>query len=162
MRAMKLVLDATALRSGMQLSGEFDWITAPSIISEIERGKQGRDVTLLTDISIRVLEPGEKALATVSACAEKTSDTGRLSRADLDVLALAYEHKAIILTDDYSIQNVARILKIEYMTGGERGIRKIIHWTWRCKGCGRFFNAEPDGKECPVCGSEVRTVPKKK
>lgn len=158
---MKLVLDATALRSGMQISGDLDWYTTPSVMSEIARGKQGRDMELLKDVAVKVMEPSEKAVAKVRDCAGNTCDTGRLSSADIEILALAYDLGGVLLTDDYSIQNVAEVLGIEYRGGSQRGIEEVIHWTWRCRGCGRYFDAEPGVKECPVCGSGVRTVRKK-
>ena len=44
---MKFVLDATAIRSGMTFSGEFQWFITPSVKSEIARGKAARDLELL-------------------------------------------------------------------------------------------------------------------
>ena len=158
---MKFILDATALRSGMMLSGEFEWYTTSSVMAEIGKGRQAKDLDLLKDISINTVEPGQKYIAEIREAAEKTGDIGRLSIPDIEILALAMELDGTLLTDDYSIQNVAKVLNVEYRSGGQKGIKKIIHWTWRCKGCGRFFDEEPKGLECGICGSEVRTVRKK-
>ena len=87
-----------------------------------------------------------------------TGDDGRLSETDTELLALALQLKAEIISDDYSVQNVATILQISFKTALQ-GIRKVIHWTYRCRGCGRYYEKmEPD---CPICGSEVRSVRKK-
>ena len=50
--------------------------------------------------------------------AKKTGDFIVLSKADLSLIALAIEFKEkgckpIVLTDDFALQNVCRILKIE-------------------------------------------------
>jgi len=58
--------------------------------------------------------------------------------------------------DDYSIQNVATRLGVPYERVLERGIVEVVRWRYRCTGCGRFFD-EPI-KECPVCGSRVKTT----
>jgi UPF0271 protein len=155
---MPYVLDATALRSGVSTQDKSQWFTTPGVINEIQRGKVSRDLELAIEISITVMAPGEEAHNKIMETARKTGDDGRLSATDIELLALAWELKATIVSDDYSVQNVASILKIPIKTNLE-GIRKIIHWTYRCRGCGRYFEKkEPD---CPICGSEVRTVGKK-
>ena len=157
---MKLVLDATAIRSGMTFSGEFEWYMTPSVKDEVMRGKLARDLELLADISIKIMEPSPDILEKIRRTAGETGDIGRLSDTDVDVLALGLELRATILSDDYSIQNVAKVLGIDYKGGAEKGITEVYNWHWRCRGCGRFFDEE--AKECPVCGSGLRSVRKKK
>ena len=159
---MRFVLDATAIRSGMVISGEAEWFTTPSIISEIKKGRLAKDLELLSDISITVADPGPDSVNTIKEAASKTGDIGRLSEPDVSILALAFELGGILLTDDYSIQNVAEVLDIKYKSGSQEGIKEIYEWAWRCRGCGRYFGEEPAGKECKICGSEVRTVRKNK
>lgn len=153
---MRLILDATAIRMGMTYSGEYEWYTSTSVINEIQKGKLAKDIQLLRDITLKVTEPREDNIARVIQVAEDTGDIGRLSNTDLDILALALELDGILLSDDYSIQNVAKVLGIQYKTGIEPGIKKIFSWRSRCRGCGRWFDNEIS--ECPVCGSEVRLV----
>ena len=156
---MKFVLDATAIRSGMMLSGECQWFMTPSVKNEIARGKAARDLELLVDISIKIMEPSRESVMRIRDKAGETGDIGRLSDTDIDVLALGLELEATILTDDYSVQNIAKALGIDYRSGAQRGIEKVYIWHWRCRGCGRFFDEE--AKECPVCGSDLRSVRKK-
>jgi len=156
---MPYVLDTTAIRSGVSTQDRSMWFTTPGVIDEVQRGKVSRDLELAIEISITVMAAGDEALRKIQEIAKKTGDDGRLSATDIELLALAWELKATIVSDDYSVQNVASILEIPIKTNLE-GIRKIIHWTYRCKGCGRFFEKkEPD---CPICGSEIRTVSRKK
>ena len=155
----KIILDATAIRSGMMLSGEFQWFITPSVKEEVSRGKQSRDLNLLSDISIDIMEPTSKNSERVKEAAERTGDIGRVSTTDMDILALALDIDAIILTDDYSVQNLAKHLDIDYRSGVEKGIKKEFEWHWRCRGCGRYFDEEK--VDCPICGSELRSVRKR-
>ena len=83
-----------------------------------------------------------------------------LSEIDIEILALALEYKEenkynpIILTDDYSIQNMSNFLKIEYKNISQKGITKRFKWISRCQGCGKKF--KEDIKICPICGSEIK------
>ena len=154
---MNYVLDATAIRSGMTISGE-GWYTIPEVIDEIRLGRQARNLDMLLEASLKVMSPDEAALKTIEEAASKTHDLESLSRTDIGVLALAYQLKATIISDDYAVQNIASILKIPIKTD-LKGIREIIHWTFRCRGCGKYYDKmQPD---CPVCGSEIRRVKKK-
>ena len=100
-----------------------------------------------------------EAIGKVRGAAETTGDISRLSDTDIDVLALALELDAIILTDDYSIQNLARILHVKYQEGVESGIREVFEWNYKCTGCARTY--ENELAECPICGSKLKMVRKK-
>ena len=154
---MTYVLDATAIRSGMTIAGE-GWFTTTSVINEIRLGRQGKGLDLLLETTIKVMEPDENFKEEVKKAAISTGDIESLSKTDIDVLALAHQLKATLISDDYAVQNIASILKIIYKTD-LAGIREIIHWTYRCRGCGKYF--EENQIDCPVCGSEVRKVKNK-
>jgi len=62
--------------------------------------------------------------------------------------------KAIILTDDYSIQNVASTLNIKYQSFSQKGITKKFKWQYRCPGCKKQFKETVT--ICPICGTETR------
>ena len=151
---MVFVLDATAIRSGMTIAGE-GWFTTSSVINEIRLGRQGKAVNILLETSLKIMEPDDNFKLEIENAAKTTGDIDSLSKTDLDVLALALQLKATIISDDYAIQNIASILKIKYNTD-LAGIREIIYWTYRCKGCGKYY--EENQIDCPVCGSEVRRV----
>lgn len=156
---MKLVLDATAIRNGLAISGEYEFFMPPSVKEEISSGKQARDLDLLIETSIKIAEPSEASIGTIREKAKETGDIGRLSETDTDVLALALDLDATILSDDYSIQNVAESLGIGYKSSITRGIKEIYIWQWRCRGCGRYFKEE--FSDCPICGSGLRSVRKR-
>ena len=154
---MVFVLDATAIRSGMTIAGE-GWFTTPDIVNEVKLGRQARNLEMLLDVSIKVMSPDDVSIKKIEEIASETHDIESLSRTDIGVLALAYQLEATIISNDYAVQNVASILKIPIKTD-LKGIREIIHWTFRCRGCGRYFEKEP--VDCPICGSEIRRVKKK-
>jgi UPF0271 protein len=156
---MHYILDATALRSGVVISGEDEWYTTPSVIEEIRRGKMAKDIEILRDVSIKITSPKQEVITEVKRAAETTGDISRLSETDIEVLALALELEALIFTDDYSIQNLAMVLSIEYQPGVEKGITEIFKWESKCSGCARTFDGQKD--TCPVCGSDLKLVRKK-
>jgi UPF0271 protein len=156
---MRYILDATVIRSGMQISGQDEWFTAQSVMEELRKGRAAKNVGLLSDIYLKVLIPVKGGRVRVEAQARQTGDIDRLSDTDLDVLALALELEATIVSDDYSIQNVARCMNIKYISGIQSGIKEVYAWILRCKGCGRFYEKKIDN--CPVCGSDLKTVRKK-
>ena len=151
---MKKVLDATAIRSGMTISGE-EWYTTPGVVREVRLGRQAKTLDMLLDVTIRVMSPDGKAVEAVTAAARDTNDLPALSDTDMEVLALAYQLGAVLLSDDYAVQNVAAVLGLE-VSGCLEGIREVITWTFRCRGCGRYFKTNME--QCPVCGSPVRRV----
>lgn len=156
---MRYVLDATVIRSGMQTSGQDEWFTTQSVMKELRKGKAEKDAGLLSDIYLKVLIPSSESRARVESQAKQTGDLDRLSETDLDVLALALELGATIVSDDYSIQNVARYTNLNYISGVQPGIKEVYAWSLRCKGCGRFYERNIDN--CPVCGSGLKTVRRK-
>jgi UPF0271 protein len=156
------VLDSSAILSGKPLSGEM--VTSPLIIKEFRRGQSYRSLNFLLMAGMRILSPSKSSLEKIENGAEKTGDEFRLSKADKEILALALElsdekdRKVILLTDDYSMQNLAKKIGIEYLSVSQEGIKEEFHWILRCTGCGRFFKKKM--KKCPICGSELKTVRK--
>ncbi len=151
---MRRVLDASALLSGASFDGEL--FTTPEAVAEVRRYGSTPQLDATLAVKVRVLAPSTEAIGAVDSIARETGDIARLSPTDRGLLALARTLDATLLTDDYSIQNVASLLGIPFERVLERGIREVVHWRYRCAGCGRFF--EEPVRECPVCGSEVRTT----
>ncbi len=152
--AVKLVLDTSALLSGMDFDG--DLYTSQHILDELHR--QGTDPRMeaLLETKVKVREPSAKSIAETRRKAAATGDARRLSPTDIRVLALALDLQGTIVTDDYSIQNVAKELGVPYRGAGLAEIREGVEWHYRCTGCGRYLH-EPL-EICPVCGSPVKTT----
>jgi UPF0271 protein len=87
--------------------------------------------------------------------------------ADKQVLALALELKDIgyqpqIVTDDYSIQNVANQLSIQFAPLMTFGIRYRFLWALYCPACHRKYPADYRSKRCEICGTELKRKPLEK
>ena len=102
---------------------------------------------------IKVKDPNAESIEKVRKTARDSGDIYKLSGADIDVIALAVENHADIVSDDYSIQNVSKILQIKYHTTAQEGIKKEYEWGKICPGCGLKHSMEFD--ECEVCGTKL-------
>lgn len=151
---MKLVLDTSAILSGMDFPGEV--YVPSSVVREADVKGMDPRIASFFDAKARVWEPREEDLAAVLQASQETGDEVKLSPTDRDVLALAVQLRAVVVTDDYTIQNVATKLGLEYRPAVLPGIRTPIGWSFRCAGCGRYWPEPAD--ECPVCGARVRRV----
>ena len=81
-----------------------------------------------------------------------------LSETDTKLIALTFDHKdqAILLSDDYSVQNIASLLNLEFSSVKERGIREAIEWKFQCIGCKKIYDTTH--KTCTECGSKLRRI----
>jgi UPF0271 protein len=158
------ILDTSAILSGKPINlDNVSLVTPPDISNELKPG--GRDHRLfqfLIERGLTIRSPTKKSVDKINNISSKTGDSSRLSTTDIEILALALdiskddEKEAIILTDDYSIQNVAHVLKIKFKTISQSGITKRFKWSCRCRGCGKKF--KENIKICPICGAETKTV----
>ena len=130
--------------------------TTKSVISEV---KDRFSRFKIAAIPIEVASPRKESLEKVKNVAVKTGDVDKLSLTDLEVIALAYEIKGTIVSDDRNVQNVAKILGISFLSLFNKGISKVIVWGKKCEGCGRFFSSRK--KKCPFCGRKLKKIIKK-
>jgi UPF0271 protein len=147
---MTLVLDASIFFSEIPVEGPA-W-TTPSVVEELGDLHARCRFEVLAATGLRVREPREEDRVRVEAAALATGDTGVLSGTDRDILALALELSAVIVTDDFAVQNVAHRLGIETRSIRQRPAR-AIRWRYRCSGCGRYWREPGD---CPVCGAAIK------
>jgi UPF0271 protein len=155
---MKLVLDSSAILSGKNFSNEYELYTSPLISNELEQSEMSESFQYLIDAGLRIMAPSMKSILLVQEKAKKTGDINRLSEPDMELLSLALEIDGVIMTNDYSIQNLASELNVRFISISEANITKIITWEYQCKGCAQIFQEKQ--KDCPVCGSQLRFKPK--
>jgi UPF0271 protein len=115
---------------------------------------------------LKVKAPKEKFLNIAKASANKVGDSFKLSETDIQLLSLALELKLEgftpqIVTDDYSIQNVATQLGIEFLALATFGIKRLLEWIRYCPACYREYPANCSTKECQVCGTELKRKPRR-
>ena len=159
---MRFILDSTVIRSGMQISGQDEWYTTQSVMNELKKGRAAKDAGLLADIYLIVLMPGKENRKLVETLAKQTGDIDRLSDTDLDVLALALELEATIVSDDYSIQNVANQVNVNFASLMTYGIRFRHHWIMYCPACYRKYSSDHHNETCQVCGTRLKRKPLRK
>lgn len=136
------VLDAGALIEGAAGEG----VTGPGVAGETE-----------VPATVNVVEPKKEFVTRVEQAARETGDLDVLSRADAEVLALALQLGAVLVSNDYAVQNVASRLGIEWQ-GTRGGMEREIEWEWYCPACGRRYARR---QECVVCGTETKRRPKR-
>jgi UPF0271 protein len=116
---------------------------------------------------LTVSSPKSSVFQDVQEASMKVGDMRYLSEADLQVLALALELKGrglspVIVTDDYSIQNVANKIDVEFTSLMTFGIKFRFKWILYCPACYRKYPPDYKFKVCEVCGTELKRKPKKK
>jgi endoribonuclease Nob1 len=147
---MKLVLDASAFFGEMPLEGAL--FTSPLICIELKDFRSRGRLEVLQAEGLCVVEPGEESRQRVTEAATRSGDACVISPADHEILALALELGACLVTDDFAVQNVASTLRIPTRSLLQR---KAAHrkWRFRCSGCGRYSK---DTGECMVCGAPMK------
>jgi UPF0271 protein len=149
-----LVLDTSLLLGGKEPPRTQRWATTPEAQAEISPGgKDARRFQQWLDTGLQIRSAPPTALGRIEDTAMSAGNLGRLSDADLSLLALAWHEKATLVSDDMTLLDIAMRLKIKTQTINHDGIATTKNWKPRCKGCGRWFEEQP--KDCPICGSEV-------
>ncbi|HDM25560.1 nucleic acid-binding protein [Euryarchaeota archaeon ex4484_162] len=157
------ILDTSAILSGKSISPVDGEMLAPESVS-LEFRKSGRDYRnfqFLIEKGLLIISPSKNSISLVRKVAETTGDIGRLSNVDIDVLALALDKQkenfdVMILTDDYSIQNVAHAMGIKFISLSQKGIKEEFKWIYVCRGCGKKFDRHI--KVCPICGKTTKSI----
>ena len=165
-----VVLDTSAFIAGFDpFSISEELYTAPLVREEILGGSMSwvRFKTAVESGKLKVKMPDSVFLDEVKASANAVGDTFFLSEVDLQVLALALELKSqgrnpLIVTDDYSIQNVANQLSMQFASLATFGIRFRLHWIRYCPACHRKYPADYTSRKCEVCGTELKRKPLRK
>jgi UPF0271 protein len=164
-----IVLDTSAFLAGFDpFSLSEEQVTVPKVEEEIRKNSiiRVRFNTAIENGKLKVKVPSEEFLNKVKVSATKVGDSFLLSETDIQLLALALELKAIgympeIVTDDYSIQNVATQLGMEFLALATFGIKRLLEWIRYCPACHREYPANCSSKECLVCGTELKRKPRR-
>lgn len=157
------ILDTSAILSGKPLDfTDASMITTFSVSSELQSGgKDYQNFLYLKDKGLEFQIPSKESIDFIEKTSKKTGDKGRVSKVDLEILALALDLQkkgldAIILSDDYSIQNIASELKLDFESISQKGITKKLKWGVKCRGCGKKF--KENISVCLICGSDTKKI----
>lgn len=154
------ILDASAFINGFEPKGQFNF-TVSEITDEVKDLKS----KILLDQAIEegkiiIKEPKEEFIQELNEIISESGDDLRLSDADKKLLALALDLRSEneninVLTDDYSMQNVLKIMDIPYDSIITEGIKGVYNWVKTCEGCKKEFDADYPFDDCEICGSKV-------
>lgn len=143
--------------------------TVPAVSDELASNSivYTRFKTAVESGKLQMKTPSAFFLGRVKESSRVVGDVLFLSEVDSQVLALALELKGsgdnpLIVTDDYSIQNVANQLGLEFAPLMTFGIRYRLNWTIYCPACHRQYSADYKGKKCQACGTELKRKPLKR
>lgn len=165
-----VVLDTSAFIAGFDpLSIMHDVYSVKAVEMELAAGSLPfvRFKTAVDNGKLRLKAPRAEFLRRVKESSHDVGDVFFLSDVDSQVLALALELKdsgnePLIVTDDYSIQNVANQLGLEFAPLMTFGIRFRLHWVRYCPACRRKYPPDYKFKKCEVCGTELKRKPLRK
>ena len=129
-----MVLDTSAFLAGFDpFSVGEDQLTVPQVEEEVRSNSITwvRFKTAVENGKLKVKAPSHEFLNRVKVSANRVGDSFFLSKTDMRILALALELKVKgytpqIVTDDYSIQNVATQIGIEFVPLATFGIRRLL------------------------------------
>lgn len=160
-RAVKtrFLLDTAGILEAPNLSPS-DCVTCPEVTAEIRPGgASARRLEQMLAGGMEVRIPTNESIARVQERAQKVGNLARLSAADVAVLALALDVPGTLVSDDYTVLDLASRFALPVQTIRTTGVQRSLEWAARCKGCGRQFDAAAAGAPCRVCGSPVALRP---
>ena len=160
-------MDTSAFIAGFDPLAITDAVyTVPAVDQELVSNSivYTRFKTAVESGKLQMRTPSAFSLGKVKESSKVVGDVLFLSEVDTQVLALALELKSagdspLIATDDYSIQNVANQLGLEFAPLMTFGIRYRLNWTIYCPACRREYPADYKGKTCQACGTELKRKP---
>ena len=142
-------------------------LVVPSQRAELSRISPDREM-LLDAAGMEWVTPDPTALARASDIATNTGDMAGLSHVDLELLALAIERVATLVTDDYRLQNLCERGGVPWLSVTMEGISSLWSWELRCTGCRAVLPA-PDAPSpsrelgnCADCGSAIKLSRKRR
>jgi len=152
------VLDTSAVIAGL-VPGIIDvrQVTVQNVLDEAKDLCSKLELETAVDAGkISVMKPSKSALVEVRKKVGQTGD--RVSDTDVKLLALSLDilhggDTPELVTDDYAIQNLARIFNIPFKKMMMPGITKIFTWRMVCPACKRKYPT--DVSKCDFCGSTL-------
>lgn len=149
------ILDATSFYAGIPFSSQEQSFTTTLVFEEIKHIKKSHDaVQILIDLGrLKIIEPEQKNIDFILEKARNTGDLLNLSKEDVSVLALCLQLNGELVTDDYTVSNVAKHLNVRVIPIMTKGISKIFDSVYFCPACNKIFEKMSD---CPICGSKLK------
>ncbi len=165
-----MILDTSAFVAGYDpFTISQQQFTTPAVVKELRADNLTtmRFKAAVESNKIKILVPSQTFLQEVKASAASAGDAHCLSETDFQLLALALELKnreknPKIITDDYSIQNVATQLGLDFLSLATFGIRRIVKWVRYCPACRKMYPPNFNGTTCTICATRLKRKPLRK
>lgn len=166
--ARVFVLDTSAFIMGFDVV-EVESYTVPQVRDELKRGEYDkfRFDNAVRDGWLNVVSPEVEYVDEVRKATAETGEVGVLSESDSQLLALGLQLRVeglepVIVSDDYSVQNISSRLGIRFKSLATSGIEREFKWVIYCPGCHETYaEPQPEGV-CPICGTELKRKPGRK
>ncbi len=158
------VLDTAALITKIILQIPTKQYTVAEVLDEVRDEESRKALRIALEAGkLSIMKPSEESLRKVREVAREIGELPNLSNTDLAVAALALDFKSrglepVIYTDDYSLQNLAKSLGIEFHPIRTRGIVEKRKYMVYCPACGYVASSENE-KSCPRCGHRLSRKP---
>ncbi|MEM3851922.1 MAG: hypothetical protein QXP70_02870 [Methanomassiliicoccales archaeon] len=150
------VLDTSAIYNATNYPPNMVLYSTPGVLNELHRVYKEQRAMLFVAARLNIVSPRKSSREAVDRAARKTGDISRLSPVDREVLAASYELDAVLVTDDYSMQNTANALGIRFTSLHLPRIKNVREWVLKCRGCGAKYE-DSTLLECRVCGGKLVT-----
>jgi UPF0271 protein len=162
-----IILDTTAFIAGFNIPRSNDEVySVPEVEEELTKSSIARFRlrTAIRDGRLKLREPDVRALKKAKDASKEMGDLASLSEVDMKILALAVQlreegYDPMILTDDFSIQNVAKRLAVNYESLITYGIRYRLKWTLYCPACRKRYPPDYRFEKCMMCGTKLKRKP---
>jgi Predicted nucleic acid-binding protein, consists of a PIN domain and a Zn-ribbon module len=154
------VLDASAIIGGFYSKNYANFTTSGAILEIKDLKSELLLRSAIENGHIKVEEPDPEDINEINQVITSSGDILRLSDVDRCIVALAFKFKRngfkpIVVTDDYSMQNTLKTIRIDYQSVLTPGIKEIINWVKICKGCKKRYPSDYKFEECEICGSPI-------
>lgn len=160
-----LLLDTTAIIQGYSPSNTSKLFTVKEVVEEVKGNIiKLRIESLIKTNNLVVQEPKKRYLTCIERVSKDLGEKNVLSKADKKILALGLQLKnedcdPIIISDDYSVQNLSTYIGLKCKGLATLGIKKVLSWEIYCQGCKKKFDEMPLDKTCSICGTPLKRKP---
>ncbi|MBM3291780.1 hypothetical protein FJY84_03790 [Candidatus Bathyarchaeota archaeon] len=167
MKVKIILLDTSAFINGYNFYQKEPIYTVPNVKREIRN-----EITLIKyESAVRsgnLIEkiPTQENIDQIEKITESLGESHVLSVTDKQILALSLMLKSQnndleIITDDYSVQNIASKIDLKYKSTTTKGITKRLNWVIYCPGCKKKYEKMPGDVTCIICGTKLKRKPNK-
>jgi UPF0271 protein len=165
-----LILDTSAFIAGFDPSTvEAELFSVPEVEQELTKAglPKLRFDSAVQSKKLKVRQPESIFLEKAREASKQIGDLLYLSEADIRILALAMQLKTegrtpTIVSDDYSIQNVAGKIGVNHSPLATFGIKFYLKWTLYCPACRKRYPPDHKSKTCRICGTTLKRKPEAK